>query len=69
MCTVPLSPSPLPLLQAGVSSPVDMLAIMSGIRPLSGSARTLWTSIMDLNARTVAVYYRLDYGCKYEFGF
>jgi hypothetical protein len=41
-----------------------MLDIMKGIR-----SNTLWTSIMDLNARTIDVYYFKESGTKYQFRF
>jgi predicted choloylglycine hydrolase len=53
-----------PELEAGVKDTAGMLDIMKGIR-----SNTLWTSVMDLNARTMEVHYYKEYGTKYEFGF
>jgi predicted choloylglycine hydrolase len=58
-----------PMLEAGITNSDDMLNIMSSVRPTSGGARTLWTSIMDVNSRTFEVYYRKEYSRKYVFGF
>ncbi|MDH4272918.1 MAG: C45 family autoproteolytic acyltransferase/hydrolase, partial [Candidatus Aminicenantes bacterium] len=58
-----------PMLEAGIAGTGEMLNIMSSVRPTSGGARTLWTSIMDVNSRTFEVYYRKEYSRKYVFGF
>jgi predicted choloylglycine hydrolase len=58
-----------PLLEAGVHETADMLEIMKGMRATSGPARTLWTSIMDLNERTFEVRYFKEFERKYELKF
>jgi hypothetical protein len=39
------------------------------MRITSGSTRTLWTTVMDLNARTFEVRYFKEFERKYEFKF
>jgi predicted choloylglycine hydrolase len=53
-----------PQLEAGVHDTAEMLEIMNGIR-----SNTLWTSVMDLNARSVEVHYFKEFDTKYEFRF
>jgi len=58
-----------PLLEAGVRNNDDMFEIMKAMRVTTGPCRILWTSIMDLNARTFEVYYFKEFERKYEFKF
>jgi penicillin V acylase-like amidase (Ntn superfamily) len=58
-----------PLLETGIRTPDDLLNVMKTMRLTSGSSRTLWTSIMDLNARTCEVRYFKEFDRKYEFKF
>jgi hypothetical protein len=58
-----------PLLETGVRNQAEMLAIMKAMRITSGPARTLWTSVTDLNARTFEVRYFKEFDRKYEFKF
>ncbi len=58
-----------PQLEAGIGSAREMLEVMKIMRITSGGARTLWTSIMDLNARTFEVRYLKEFERKYEFKF
>jgi hypothetical protein len=58
-----------PLLQKGPRSTDEMLAVMEAMRITAGPGRSLWTSIMDLNARTFEVRYFKEFERKYEFGF
>jgi hypothetical protein len=57
-----------PLLERGVSDTTDMLEIMKSIRA-TGPSRSLWISVMDLNARSVEVRYFKEFDRKYEFRF
>ena len=57
-----------PLLERGVSDTTDMLEIMKSIRA-TGPSRSLWISVMDLNARSVEVRYFKEFERKYEFRF
>ncbi len=57
-----------PLLETGVRDTADMLAVMTAIRA-TGPSRSLWISVMDLNARTFEVRYFKEFDRKYEFGF
>jgi penicillin V acylase-like amidase (Ntn superfamily) len=58
-----------PLLEAGIRNTADMLEVMKAMRITSGSTRTLWTTVMDLNARTFEVRYFKEFERKYEFKF
>ena len=58
-----------PLLEGGVREPAGLLEIMEAIRPVSGPSRTLWTSMMDLNAGTFEVYYFEDWSRQFSFHF
>jgi predicted choloylglycine hydrolase len=58
-----------PVLESGIHDTAGMLEIMKGIRITSGPSRTLWTSIMDLNALTFEVHYFKEFDRKYEFEF
>jgi len=58
-----------PLLETGIRNPAEMLEIMKAMRVTSGPGRTLWTSVMDLNARTFEVHYFKEFERKYEFKF
>jgi len=58
-----------PLLETGIRNTADMLEVMKAMRITSGSTRTLWTSVMDLNARTFEVRYFKEFERKYEFKF
>jgi len=58
-----------PLLENGVHSPTDMLEVMNSMRITRGPGRSLWTTIMDLNARTFEVRYFKEFDRKYEFRF
>jgi predicted choloylglycine hydrolase len=57
------------MLEAGIGNTADMLRVMSAIRQTSDNSHTLWTSIMDLNNRTLEIHYRKEYNKKYKFGF
>ena len=46
-----------------------MLDVMNSMRIDRGPGRTLWTTIMDLNARTLEVRYFKEFDRKYEFRF
>ena len=56
-------------LEAGVPDTAEMLDLMKSIRFTVGATRSLWTSIMDLNARTFEVHYFKEFDHKYEFRF
>ena len=58
-----------PMLEAGVQDTTGMFEVMKSMRVTSGPSRTLWTSIMDLNARTFEVHYFKEFDRKYEFKF
>lgn len=58
-----------PLLEAGVHNPADMLEVMEAMRITAGPGRSLWTSVMDLNARTFEVRYFKEYDRAHKFGF
>jgi hypothetical protein len=58
-----------PLLENGVRSTAEMFQLMDSIRETSGGSRTLWTSVMDLNARTMEVRYLKEFDRKYDFRF
>jgi Linear amide C-N hydrolases, choloylglycine hydrolase family len=57
------------LAKASVDSPEAMAEIMTRIQQTEGDSRTLWTSIMDLNARSFIVFYRKEPGRRYELAF
>jgi hypothetical protein len=57
-----------PLLEKGVRDTTDMLEVMKSIRA-TGPGRSLWISVMDLNARSVEVRYFKEFDRKYEFRF
>ena len=57
-----------PLLERGVSDTADMLEVMKAMR-VTGPGRSLWISVMDLNARSVEVRYFKEFDRKYEFRF
>jgi hypothetical protein len=57
-----------PLLEKGVGGTADMLEVMKAMR-VSGPGRSVWTSVMDLNARTFEVRYFKEFERKYEFRF
>jgi hypothetical protein len=57
-----------PLLERGVSDTTGMLEVMKSMR-VTGPGRSLWISVMDLNARTVEVRYFKEFDRKYEFTF
>jgi penicillin V acylase-like amidase (Ntn superfamily) len=57
-----------PLLETGVRDTADMLAVMAAMRVTGpGPGRSLWISVMDLNARTLEVRYFKEFDRKYEF--
>jgi len=58
-----------PLLERGVRDTAEMFQIMDSIRETSDGSRTLWTSVMDLNARTIEVRYLKEYDRLFEFKF
>lgn len=58
-----------PLLETGIRNSEDLLAAMKVMRITAGGARTLWTSIMDLNARTFEVRYLKEFERSYKFRF
>ena len=58
-----------PLLETGIRNTADMLELLKIMRITSGSTRTLWTSVMDLDARTFEVRYFKEFERKYEFKF
>jgi len=57
-----------PMLETGIRNTEDMLEVMKAMRftPRPGGA-TLWTSVMDLNARTFEVRYFKEFDRKYKF--
>jgi predicted choloylglycine hydrolase len=57
-----------PLLERGVSDTTDMLEVMKAMR-VTGPSRSLWISVMDLNARSFEVRYFKEFERKYEFSF
>jgi hypothetical protein len=57
-----------PLLERGISDTTDMLEVMKAMR-VTGPGRSLWISVMDLNARSVEVRYFKEFDRKYEFRF
>jgi len=58
-----------PMLEAGVQDAAGMFDVMKVMRVTTGPSRTLWTSIMDLNAHTFEVRYFKEFDRKYEFKF
>jgi predicted choloylglycine hydrolase len=58
-----------PLLESGVRNTAEMFEVMDGVREPSGDCRTLWTSVMDLDARTFEVRYLKEPEHKYLFSF
>jgi predicted choloylglycine hydrolase len=58
-----------PLLEHGVRDSGDMLQVMQAMRITAGPGRSLWTSVMDLNARRFEVRYFKEFDRVYEFGF
>ncbi len=58
-----------PMLEAGVQDIAGMFEVMKAMRVTSGLSRTLWTSVMDLNARTFEVRYFKEFDRKYEVKF
>ena len=58
-----------PLLERGVNSLDDMLKVMESMRVTKGPGRSLWTSVMDLQDRTIEVRYFKEFDKKYEFKF
>lgn len=58
-----------PMLEAGVNNSAGMWDVMNAMRVTTGPSRTLWTSVMDLNARTFEVRYFKEFERKYEFKF
>jgi len=57
-----------PLLEQGVSDTADMLEVMKSMRG-GGRGRSLWISVMDLNARSFEVRYFKEFERQYEFRF
>jgi hypothetical protein len=57
-----------PLLERGVRDTTDMLEVMKSMRD-TGAGRSLWISVMDLNARSFEVRYFKEFDRKYEFSF
>jgi hypothetical protein len=59
-----------PLLERGVSDTTGMLEVMKAMRVTGPRpSRSLWISVMDLNARSVEVRYFKEFERKYEFRF
>jgi predicted choloylglycine hydrolase len=58
-----------PMLEAGVQDAAGMFEVMKAVRVTSGPSRTLWTTVMDLNARKFEVRYFKEFDRKYEFKF
>jgi hypothetical protein len=58
-----------PMLETGIRNTQDMLEVMKAMRITSGGARTLWTTVMDLNTRTFEVRYFKEFERKYKFKF
>jgi hypothetical protein len=58
-----------PMLEAGVQDADGMFEVMKAMRVTYGPSRTLWTTVMDLNARTFEVRYFKEFDHKYEFKF
>ena len=57
-----------PLLEKGVRNTAEMLDVMTAMR-VTGPGRSLWISVMDLNARSFEVRYFKEFDRKYEFRF
>ena len=57
-----------PLLERGVRDTTGMLEVMKAMR-VTGPSRSLWISVMDLNARSFEVRYFKEFHRKYEFKF
>ena len=57
------------MLEAGVEDADGMFEVMKAMRVTTGPSRTLWTTVMDLNARTFEVRYFKEFDRKYEFKF
>jgi len=53
-----------PMLERGIRNTREMLEVMKAMRATPG---TLWTSVMDLNARTFEVRYFKEFERKYKF--
>jgi hypothetical protein len=58
-----------PLLESGVRNTAEMFDVMNGVREPFGDCRTLWTSVMDLNARTFEARYLKEFDYKHYFRF
>ena len=58
-----------PLMDSGTYKTEDIFDVMKAMRVTSGPSRTLWTSVMDLNERTLEVHYFKEFERKYEFTF
>jgi penicillin V acylase-like amidase (Ntn superfamily) len=58
-----------PILERGVSKADDMFDVVGAMRIAKGPGRSLWTCVMDLNDRTMAVRYFKEYEQTYEFKF
>lgn len=55
------------MLEAGIQGTGDIGSIMTAIRPTTGGSRTVWTCLMDLQARSFEAYYFKEFDRKYEF--
>jgi hypothetical protein len=55
------------MLETGIQSITDLGSVMKAIRPTTGGSRTVWTCLMDLQARSFEVYYFKEFDRKYEF--
>jgi hypothetical protein len=58
-----------PLLEKGVHDSTEMFAVLESMRIKRGPGRSLWTAVMDLNAKTMQVRYFKEFERKYTFGF
>src|SRR5262245_60949012 len=57
-----------PLLERGVSDTAGMFEVMKAMR-VTSPGRSLWISVMDLNAHSIEVRYFKEFDRKYEFSF
>ena len=57
------------MLETGIRNAEDMLEVMKAMRVIPSPSGTLWTTVMDLNARTFEVRYFKEFERKYKFKF
>jgi hypothetical protein len=58
-----------PLLEKGVHNSTEMFDVLETMRIKRGPGRSLWTSVMDLNTKTMEVRYFKEFERMYEFKF